>query len=585
MKVYQMKRFSTVRLIGASAFFLLSLWLFSCKKSNADTVSEIVALKEVNSKFFSEHDSSQPVIKAVQRFVEGQDNHYHFINNLSQRIGWPFWNKAAIFSVTNGNRVSPDITSGVHPVIVMVPFVREKGKQTNAVLCIKMSATDTSFKFLYDWQYAQLGFKDQGDSSLTAKSLFQFFTLFDNKIFGATTFAVTDGRLFDKGRNDTLTVTLKSSSNPSFRTSDGWYINETCVSYAYASDNRVGRLAIVPMTNTYTICSYSIEGGSGYQPSDGSIISGGSSGGGGGGSGTGGYGWSDPCTPTAAPNQPRIADDATNCGGPAWQPSTYVLTSEDLRIFNEIDAEDAATDALFNKDCQGTNRSGNIAWAGTMEHWIIMIDYLIKNPLSGQIEYQIPEAGMKNGRRGYADIVNSSSGEIFEIKPDNIDGIQAGTKEVAAYVAKAIKNCSLSSAAPWHQGTDYPTRLLPNPKDPTTRLEVALKEAGVITYRPVPAGTNPLPIVIPQTVVEKIKNLINKLKTSNQPVDVGMAEFLHDPENLELLSFIKTASVTAGVAILVGTIVEDILSGGTGVVDDWSTFSLAFRLIRFGTKL
>jgi hypothetical protein len=568
---------------------ILLLSVVGCRKANHDIPGQSLDAPGLSTGFFTAHDTVAPVINAAQRFVQGEENRYHFINDLTRRIGWPYWNKSAVsIPPLQSGRAMQDIASTSYPIIVMVPFVREKDAQTNAILCIKMSATDTSFKFLYDWQYIQLGFENHTDSTLTAKSLFQLFSLFDNKIFGTTAFTITDGRLFNRGQTDTFSVSISARTAPSFRTSDGWYINETCVTYAYEQSNRNARAAIVPMSDTYTICSYTIEGGAGYQPSEGGGISGGlsgSGGGGGAGSGSGGSGWGDPCTPTAAPNQPRLNEASVNCGTPGWQPSTYVLTVEDLRIFNEIDAEDAATDALFNKDCQGTNRSGNMAWAGTMEHWIIMIDYIIKNPLSGQIEYQIPEAGMKNGRKGYADIVNSSSGEIFEIKPDNIDGIEAAIKEVAMYVEKAKKNCSMSSAAPWHQGTDYPTRLLPNPRDPSTRLEVGLKEAGVITYRPVPAATNPLPIIVPQTVLDKIKNLIEKLKNSNQPVDVGMAEFLHDPENLELLSFIKTASVTAGVAILVGTIVEDILSGGTGIVDDWSTFSLAFRLIRFGTKL
>ncbi len=38
-------------------------------------------------------------------------------------------------------------------------------------------------------------------------------------------------------------------------------------------------------------------------------------------------------------------------------------------------------------------------------------------------------------------------------------------------------------------------------------------------------------------------------------------------------------------AIIVGTILEDIITAGAGIADDWACFTLAYRIIRFAIKL
>ncbi len=239
--------------------------------------------------------------------------------------------------------------------------------------------------------------------------------------------------------------------------------------------------------------------------------------------------------------------------------------------------------SVFNKDCQGTNRSGNMAWPGTLEHWMIMIDYVIKNPLSGQIEYQIPNAGIKNGRLGYADIVNTSTGDMFEIKPPT--QASAGQLEVARYVAMAAIECPRPPGLPiWHQGTNYATRFLPNPRNPSKQIKASSITPGVIIYEDVPGG-NPLPLLIPMYVLEKIKSLVEKLKNTPQTIEVAIAQFLNDPANADLVSTIKTAAISTGVAIIVGTIIEDFLTAGIGIADDWASFALAMRIIKFAIKL
>ena len=55
--------------------------------------------------------------------------------------------------------------------------------------------------------------------------------------------------------------------------------------------------------------------------------------------------------------------------------------------------------------------------------------------------------------------------------------------------------------------------------------------------------------------------------------------------NPDLVIYIKSAAIGAAVSIIVGTIVEDILSAGIGVSDDIPSFLFAYKIVRIAWKL
>ena len=56
-------------------------------------------------------------------------------------------------------------------------------------------------------------------------------------------------------------------------------------------------------------------------------------------------------------------------------------------------------------------------------------------------------------------------------------------------------------------------------------------------------------------------------------------------QNPDLVNYIKSAAVGAGVAVVVGTILEDFLTLGGGIADDLPCFILAYRIVRFAWAL
>lgn len=142
-------------------------------------------------------------------------------------------------------------------------------------------------------------------------------------------------------------------------------------------------------------------------------------------------------------------------------------------------------------------------------------------------EYQIPNAGSSPGGRGYADLVNILTKEIFEIKPNNQSGILAGQAEAAHYVTMANANC-LQPNGVWHLGSTYATRILPWPLDPNFSLKAELKVNGVIVYEKVPRSSNPIPnpVAIPQNIFDKLKELVRQLGQNPPNPDLVILRFL-----------------------------------------------------------
>lgn len=236
--------------------------------------------------------------------------------------------------------------------------------------------------------------------------------------------------------------------------------------------------------------------------------------------------------------------------------------------------------------CRGTARiGGNPNWTGTIEHLTIQLYYMGTHPMQRTREYKIPNAGATMGIPGYADIVNTTTGEIFEIKPPS--SIQQGASEVANYVTKANAFCA--NGVPYRPGNNFPTFVLPYFTKPGKGMEVKLMNGdgfeGVLRYSETNNRPNPVVLAVPQNATERLKNLIRKLVEKPDLAEYQIREFFSDPANAQLKDAIKTAVIGAGIAVVVGTIVEDVLSGGLGLMDDIAHFTMAYRAIRFAIAL
>lgn len=429
--------------------------------------------------------------------------------------------------------------------------------------------------------------------------------------FGYSQFLTTDHSLF-------TTITNFSSNVPTYvqfqndtasnfhatqqgQTNSILYCETVIISACIAKTNSLqqyqnSNMAIpgsgCPTFTTTTCWNSSLPTGGG----GGTGIGTGGTGGGGGGGAASGIPYVYPCL-AAGQNLSVSNTVISNCpppvGGPGsvpfvFQPyvCNYQMTQHEQDVFNQLDGEDNLSDLNHqNLDCKGTKRTGNIFFKGTKEHWMIQLDFVSKNPVYGDVEFAIPNSSPL-GNRGYADIVNLQNKGIFEIKPDNATGWASGISEVSNYVAKANQFCgsTLPMGIPWSQGLGYTPTILPT-RTPNRYLKTRLHAPGVIVYNyeDIPNPSPAPPIVVPTSVAQKFKHLAERLRLNFDVADEIIAEYLQ--QNPDLVTYIKGAAIGAGVAIIVGTIIEDFLTLGAGLADDWACFVLSHRIIRFAVAL
>ncbi|MEO8404400.1 MAG: hypothetical protein ABI480_07395, partial [Chitinophagaceae bacterium] len=192
------------RLTGILCLILLCFTFaifYACKKQKDISTSN--SSPHSNQKFFSSSPGTDPTVLSVLNSVKQQDQHRNIVDKLVSKAGYPLWDEAIVATKQDEHRK-----------FIYVPFVLDGKKQTNAILMVKISGSDTAYHLLYGSQYHNYSFDNNVHNPWNANDIYHAFMLFDHQIFHVSEFTVSDPRL----TGDTLgskprTVTLKDISN------------------------------------------------------------------------------------------------------------------------------------------------------------------------------------------------------------------------------------------------------------------------------------------------------------------------------------------------------------------------------------
>lgn len=125
----------------------------------------------------------------------------------------------------------------------------------------------------------------------------------------------------------------------------------------------------------------------------------------------------------------------------------------------------------------GTGKLENL-FRGTLEHYLVQFDFIMRNVLARHDEWFIPESSSKGtGNDGWADVVDTSTGDIWEIKPKDLEG--DAVREAGLYVTKANQFCGPRS---WKLGTGYRPSQDPLVEGDGFRLRAWQGQPGTILY-------------------------------------------------------------------------------------------------------
>ena len=283
----------------------------SCRKVDR-VASAPQMLSETEAKFFNNHRSADVTEKTLVDFFKRRNDSSHFVEKAVERIGYPRWDKALRLPISNTIQARTE-NNDSSVAVTYIPFARDEENYVNAVMLVKITATDTSFSYLCDWQYRELLSSTVADTSFAALKYFLFFAGHDNRVFGHTRFQLKDNRLL-QSVSDTLANASKQYMLELVEA------NENQVELLVAPDPELPHsscLMIYDMIKTGYVVNYYKVGKicvleSYYLP--------GSSGGGGGAGGNGGGNPPPDDTPPTCHDGPVEAGKPMDPCGPGWEP-------------------------------------------------------------------------------------------------------------------------------------------------------------------------------------------------------------------------------------------------------------------------
>lgn len=258
---------------------------------------------KVEERFFNANRSTDPTENALVEFIKRKNNKERFVEKTVKQIGFPRWNKIITPVASKSTHLQESDTS----VIYYIPFVEDAENSVNAAMVIKATASDTTFGYLCDWQYAQ---KENSSNSIKdpAEYYAVFFMALDRHVFGHKEFTITDPNLFKNGNNIARSLSFSDSAGSKSGLADLLEPMEVCndIRTYYTLCAYPGNEKCTPNCDQCWECTGVLE--TDYCWTEWIYTSGG--GGGSGGSGTGGGG---------SGNNPP--DPPPGNGGSGWNPN------------------------------------------------------------------------------------------------------------------------------------------------------------------------------------------------------------------------------------------------------------------------
>ncbi len=290
----------------------------SCRKM--DRLSNQQTPQDLTTKFFNDHPSSDLQVQALADMIKRENEQSSFVSKVVQAVGYPRWNKALSYS-PKGSSSRTGTNNNLN--FYFIPFVRDSQQVVNTCLIIKTLGTDTSYKWLCDWNY-----KDSVYNGLTRRGTAVLMMRIDQEVFGqGRKYLVTDTNLID---SRTSPVTISGAAILGTSADNRSATVEVCYTYQAPvngwntgcppGDENCTPYQTVTLCTTYTLQdniggSNDINNGTGWVNT--------SSGGGGGST----AGWtqppSNPCVLfSSGGREPELPPGCTEPYAPGWVPST-----------------------------------------------------------------------------------------------------------------------------------------------------------------------------------------------------------------------------------------------------------------------
>jgi len=197
-----MKHYSLSTRVASFIFLGCSLLMCTKKDQLATLENEPGAIEK---KFFTTNRTQNDDERVLVDYLIRQQQKNKFVEKTVAQIGYPRWDKMiTVRRKGNGSGKGASDSTGT---TYYIPFVRDTQQYVNASMIINTTASDTSFGYRCDWEYAQ---RQNSLNSVSDSAEYHaiFFMVLDKAVFGYTEFEITDTSLFKQNNLTPLKIKL-----------------------------------------------------------------------------------------------------------------------------------------------------------------------------------------------------------------------------------------------------------------------------------------------------------------------------------------------------------------------------------------
>ena len=189
------------------AFIFLGCSLIMCTKKDQLATAEKEP-GQIEKRFFTGNRTQNGDEKVLVDYLIRQQQKSKFVEKTVAQIGYPRWDKMIVLKRKGNKSGRGESDSSI--TSYYIPFVRDSQQFVNASMIINTTASDTSFGYRCDWQYAQ---RQNSLNSVSDSAEYHaiFFMVLDKAVFGYTEFNITDTSIF---KHNNLTPLRIKLTNP-----------------------------------------------------------------------------------------------------------------------------------------------------------------------------------------------------------------------------------------------------------------------------------------------------------------------------------------------------------------------------------
>lgn len=224
----QIKQRYFIQYLGIFAIlFAIIITKTSCKKNDLLT-SKTSSQQQVDiNKFFNLPSNINPAVAKIAAELARQNQVSGFISQIANTAGFPVWDKSTVSLLKDDTRNLNSLLQAYQSsnTCVLIPMVLDDANIVNAFIAATIINDSVTIRLYYRNDYKAYPFQanQSANGITTAEEFVSQMMLFDNAVFGYTTFQIKDKRLFHNNTvySDTTNAKIKIELNKNEPTSSG----------------------------------------------------------------------------------------------------------------------------------------------------------------------------------------------------------------------------------------------------------------------------------------------------------------------------------------------------------------------------